>query len=172
MIRKLEWDDFEDLIGTYYSYYEEFKTDPYLGIVFFRERPSMGHEIEWFSSLYAAIESGDAVAMVVEENGHAVGICDVRRNRPGTEVSHLGVLGIAIGKEHRGHGLGEALLRASIEECRGKFHTILLSVFGFNKKAIHLYEKIGFEKYGSMPNGVFRDNAYHEEINMYLSLAE
>lgn len=170
MIRELRWTDFEDLIDAYYSYYDEVRSEPELGIIFYHEKPSMAHEINWFSTLYEDVLKGDAVARVAEEDGHIVGICDVHRVRPGSEVSHSGVLGIAIRKEYRDRGIGKSLLKACLEECRDKFEIILLSVFSVNKRAISLYEKTGFEKYGFFPRSVLRNGTYYDEINMYYKL--
>ncbi len=167
MIRELQWNDFDDLVTAYYSYYDEVKENHDLGLIFYHEKPNMVHEINWFRDLYADFQTGNAVALVLEEDGMAVGICDVRRVRPGSEVSHSGNLGIAIRDGYRDHGNGQKLVKAVLEACRGKFEIIVLSVFTLNRKALHIYEKLGFVKYGTLPKSVLRNGRYFDEYHMY-----
>ncbi len=167
MIRELQWNDFDDLVTGYFSYYDEVKQNPDLGIIFYNERPSMAHEIDWFKNLYSDVLAGDAVAMVLEEDGMAVGMCDVRRLRPGSEVSHTGSLGVVIRSGYRDHGKGQQLVKAALEACRGKFELIVLSVFTINKRAAHVYEKLGFVNYGTLPGSVHRDSRHIDEYQMY-----
>ncbi len=47
---------------------------------------------------------------------------------------------------------------------------ICLSVFADNKRALHVYEKAGFKKYGELPNGVIRKNELSNHIYMYLNV--
>ncbi len=167
MIRELQWRDMDDLVENYYSFYDELKETPDFGIIFHHERPNLGAEVEWFSSLYKDAMEGNAVVAVAEEDGRVVGLCDVRRNRPGTETSHSAVLGIAIKKGYRGRGIGEALMRRVIELSRGRFEIIKLEVFSVNARARHLYEKIGFVEYGTLPNSSKRGDKYYDSVLMY-----
>lgn len=171
MIRDLEWKDFDDLVGNYYSYYDEVAGDyPDMGLVFRHNKPDLEAETGWFSDLYGSVLSGNAVALVAEEGGHAVGLCDVHRKMPGSEVSHIGVLGISIRKDHRNKGIGKTLISEMLEKCRGKFNVIILGVFENNKHAIALYENLGFVRYGNLPFGVKRDDRFYGELQMYYKL--
>ncbi len=168
MIRPLQWRDKDDLIQDYYSYYDEAETDnPDIGIILYDSKPDTVNEIGWFSNLFREVQTGDAVAMVSEEDGHAVGICDVHRMRPGSEVSHAGVLGIAIKREYRGKGIGTELINACLEECREKFQMLILSVFSSNHTAISIYEKAGFVRHGVLPRSVLRKGRYYDEVLMH-----
>ena len=51
---------------------------------------------------------------------------------------------ICIKPEHQNKGIGTAILKEIIFENKGK--NIKLQVFKINKRAIKLYEKIGFER--------------------------
>ena len=170
MIRQLRWNDMDDLIANYYSYYDELSEYPELGLIFRNERPDFESEVKWFSGLYAEVIRGDALAMIAEEDGHAVGICDVHRMRPGSEVSHVGVLGIAIKKGCRDRGIGGSLMSQVLEESRGKFEIIRLGVFSTNQRAIVLYRKLGFKEYGVLPGAIRRGNTYFDEIQMYRNI--
>lgn len=158
----------DDLIDNYYSYYDEVESeDPELGIIFQATRPSLESEVEWFSNLYRGIMNGNAIAMVAEEDGRVVGICDVHRVRPGTELSHKGVLGIVIRKGYRGRGIGGELISRVLEEAQDKYEMILLGVFSNNEGAIRLYRKLGFVEYGVLPRSVKRNGKYYGELQMY-----
>lgn len=165
MIRPLRWNDMDDLVENYYSYYDEVKNEnPELGLIFHDNRPDLVHEAEWFSSLFSDVLKGDAVAYVAEEDGRAVGMCDVHRKMPGSEVSHTGVLGISIARDYRNRGLGRKLLNAMLEECRGKFEAITLAVFESNHYAVRLYREMGFVEYGKFKHSVKRNGKYFDEL--------
>lgn len=168
MIRELLWRDLDDLVSNYYSFYGEKDTDnPDMGIVFLHRKPEMSAEIDWFSNLYRDVIDKNAVAVVAEEDGKAVGLCDVHRMRPGSEVAHIGILGIAIHRDYRGHGIGRAMMESILEKCRDEFDMILLSVFTNNEKAISLYRKVGFVQYGMLPGSVKRGSRYYDGYEMY-----
>ncbi|MEM0141392.1 MAG: GNAT family N-acetyltransferase [Thermoplasmatales archaeon] len=170
MIRKLEWRDMNDLVENYYSYYDELTETPDFGLVLYRERPTYASEVEWFSNLFRNVEMGDAIAVVAEENGKAIGLCDANRVRPGTDMDHVAVLGIAIRKEFRNRGIGEKMIRKVVDLARGKFEVLKLEVFSSNSGAIRLYKKIGFVEYGAIPKEIKRGGMYYDVIYMYYSL--
>lgn len=173
MIRELQWKDYDDIISNYYSFYDEVEDEnPDLGLIFNNERPGLDDEVIWFSTLFTDILKGNAVAMVAEVDGKAVGICDVHRQRPGSELSHKGVVGMAIRKEYRGRGIGRELLNVTIEKCRESYELLLLSVFSTNERAISLYRNAGFITYGEVPKSIKRKARYFSEIHMYLVLGK
>lgn len=51
-------------------------------------------------------------------------------------------------------------------------HRIELQVYSFNKRAIHVYEKLGFKKEGVLSECLYFDNQYHDAIVMSLLEAE
>lgn len=77
---------------------------------------------------------------VVLVDDEPVGICKlaVRSDR-----GWIGGVGVAV--PHRGRGLGEALMRAAIDEARARgLRELWLEVLTPNEPAIRLYEKLGF----------------------------
>ncbi|MFG1445802.1 MAG: GNAT family N-acetyltransferase [Thermoplasmatales archaeon] len=169
MIRELRWNDLEDLVANYYSYYDELKDTPDFGISFYRKRPDYSLEVEWFSGLFRETMEGNALAVVAEEDGKVVGLCDVHRVRPGSELDHSAVLGIAIRKGYRGKGLGELMMKKIIELSKGKFEILKLEVFSVNSRAINLYRRLGFVEYGNFPKAVKRGDRYYDLIQMYFT---
>lgn len=161
----------KDLVDNYYSYYDEVKfRDPELGLIFFHTRPNEENEVHWFTSLYREVLAGNAISLVAEEGGKVVGMCDVHRLRPGSEISHTGVLGIAIREGYRDRGIGKNLMSATLEACRGHFEIIVLAVFAGNERALSMYKKLGFVEHGRLENAVRRGDRYFDEIHMHLQL--
>ncbi len=56
--------------------------------------------------------------------------------------------------EYREMGLGTKLAAAALKGSRSKFDVVFLEVFGKNKRARKLYEKMGFETCGRIKNYV------------------
>ena len=167
MIRELQWTDMDDLVENYYSFYDELKEAPDFGIIFYQKKPDYESEVEWFSALYRRVKEGNALAVVAEEDGKIVGLCDAHRLRPGSEISHAAVLGITIKKEYRGRGLGFRMIQKVIELSRGKFEMLKLEVFSVNSVAMNLYRRLGFVEYGMLPGAIKRGNVYFDSVHMY-----
>lgn len=69
---------------------------------------------------------------------------------------------------HRGKGYGTEALRLMLEYGFGilNLHRIELSVFSYNERAIHVYEKIGFKREGVQREALFYDHQYYDSIQM------
>ena len=171
-VRELRWSDFDDLRESYYLLYEERQAGYPIGITLFAERPSYADEAAWFSTTYQKVLAGDMIASVAELDGHAVGNCMVGRVGPSasSESGHMGLLGIVVHRDYRGRGIGSALLRDALRQCRGKFEAVRLSVFSVNKGARRLYERFGFVLVGHLPRVVRRGTEYFDEDLMLLDL--
>jgi RimJ/RimL family protein N-acetyltransferase len=171
-IRELRWTDFDPLREMYLLLYEERETFPDIGIHLFEERPSYADEVKWFSALYQRVLSGDAIVRVAEVDGAVVGNCVVGREGPSptSEVGHLGVLGILVHRDHRGRGVGDALLRATLAACRGTFDLVYLNVLTVNPRARALYERHGFVLIGVFPAAFRRRGRYLDDQTMVLDL--
>ncbi len=161
-VRPLRRSDCGDLIKNYFSYYDELRTSPDFGIVFYRKKPSYHAELKWFESLYRSVSSGNTIASVAEADGKAVGLCQVTRLRPGSEVDHVAELGIAIIRGYRSIGAGSALIRDVLRRGKG-FETVKLSVFSSNTAAKRLYRRMGFRKYGTFRRSIKRGGRYVDE---------
>ncbi|HEV2317683.1 MAG TPA: GNAT family N-acetyltransferase [Thermoplasmata archaeon] len=170
-IRPLEWRDFDDLVRTYYDCYDDREAGRFLGITLFDRKPSLAEEVSWFTGAFRRQLEGRSVVSIAEVDGHAVGNCTVgAAEGPKTEVAHIGILGILVNKDHRGRGLGTALMKDAIGRSKGVFEAIRLSVFTDNDGAIRLYERLGFVKIGRIPRAVKRGPIYYDEDLMILPL--
>jgi RimJ/RimL family protein N-acetyltransferase len=83
--------------------------------------------------------------------------------------SHVGTFGLSIDASVRGKGLGEALMRAVLDEAvkLPGIRIIELKVKAPNAVARALYEKLGFIEYGLLPLGTQHQGAFVDEVMMY-----
>jgi len=97
-----------------------------------------------------------------------VGWCDiVRHEREG--IDHTGHVGMGVVESHRRQGIGERLIRLSIDDAFSKgIERIELEVFSSNQGAVALYEKIGFILEGRRRKARFIDGTYDDLIVMGL----
>lgn len=60
----------------------------------------------------------------------------------------------------------ELVIQKSIENIKS-LKIITLEVFANNPIAIPLYKKLGFQEYGSLPNGLKRQGEFSDSVLMY-----
>jgi len=88
--------------------------------------------------------AGGAPHFVALADGKVVGWCDVAV-RPRSTQRHSGVLGIGVIRDHRGKGIGRALMQAALTGARASgMRRIELTVRVDNEPAKRLYESFGF----------------------------
>ncbi len=105
---------------------------------------------------------------VYDDRGEQVGDIGVTQVRPHIKWRHRAVMGISVRKEYWGCGLGSFLMQLAVEQAAANgFEQLELGVFEDNVRAIHLYEKFGFAKYGVSPRAFkLKDGTYRDEIIM------
>ena len=139
--------------------------------IVYRKKITLNAEKEWRLQKLKDQKTNQGFLLVVTVDGQIAGTSEARRDRTDSTMQNIG-LGIAIAKKYRGIGLGEALLRENIAECRRFFSpkpkTIYLTVFKDNKVAQRLYRKIGFRKFAVFPNWVNHYGKFGDEIFMKL----
>ena len=97
-----------------------------------------------------------------------VGDFGVAQVRPHIKYRHRAVMGISVLKETWGCGLGSFLMQLAVDQAKANgFEQLELGVYSDNARAIHLYEKFGFERCGTMPHAFkLKDGTYRDEIMM------
>ncbi|HDS11744.1 MAG TPA: GNAT family N-acetyltransferase [Candidatus Wirthbacteria bacterium] len=97
-----------------------------------------------------------------------IGWCDiVPKESP--LMAHVGVLGMGLLKEYREQGLGSRLLATTLEDAQKKqIEKIELDVYATNTRAIHLYEKFGFQIEGVRHKGRKLNGVYDDIVLMGL----
>ena len=92
--------------------------------------------------------SADGILLLAKADGRIVG--DANLNRYPRRMSHRGELGVSVIKEYWNRGVGSNLIKEILAFAReNSFEVIDLEVRSDNPRAIHLYEKFGFQKIGS-----------------------
>lgn len=87
---------------------------------------------------------------------------------PNPRLRHSASIGIMVHKDYQNKGVGSALLKALIDLADNWLMLVRveLTVFEDNEKAIHLYEKFGFEKEGVKRLAGIRNGRYVNELVM------
>lgn len=103
------------------------------------------------------------ILYIFEENGEKAGMFKlVPFTYRTAHAAYLG--GVAIHPTYMGKGLGVLMLQEIIAfSVKSGFNRIELSTAVTNEKAVHLYEKVGFQK-----EGVLRRYTYLKSENRYL----
>ena len=109
----------------------------------------------------------NSLMILAEVNGQLAGNCSLtiggkRRN------AHRATMGIALYEKYWGLGIGKLLLQAVIDTARQKGIDYLeLEVVADNARAIGLYERMGFETIGCLPDAIrWEDGTSHDLLTM------
>jgi ribosomal protein S18 acetylase RimI-like enzyme len=89
------------------------------------------------------------------------------------KVRHIGhVAGMMVRDRLQGRGIGRALIEACIaraHDARG-LELLTLNVTSTNLPALHLYQSVGFIRYGRLEHALKLDGRYHAKDQMVLVL--
>lgn len=167
VVRGLKKSDLEEAVRFANRLVVEKRKNRDLGLLSFDRRVTREAERKWLSGLVEGVRRGETVSVAAFVRGELVGHCDIRR-RKASEERHAGVLGVAVLGGHRGVGIGGTLVAEALDRARrGGLGLVELQVFATNEAAIRLYERMGFEKAGVIPNKILRDGRYFDEVTMF-----
>ena len=111
------------------------------------------------------------VQFVADDDGKLLGWCDALPGEASAGTAHVARLGMGVHQDHRGRGLGRALMEATIEKVRARgLEKIELSVYSSNAPAIALYRKLGFIEEGRKIRGRCVDGEYDDVLLMGLMI--
>ena len=159
VLRTPKWEDLDDLLELINSLVEE-------GAEIIRnEKVSREEEIDWLSKTLASLEKDEIFFLVAEVEGKVIASSDIHPLK-GFE-RHVGVLGIIVKNGFRNVGIGTEMMKALVEQAsKMGLKVLTLSAFATNRRAIHVYEKVGFVQTGVIPRKHFKDGKYIDEIIM------
>ncbi len=134
---------------------------------------SLAQEERWFEALQERLEKREAVVLTMETNDGAhignISLFDINWQDRHAE------LGIAIGeKAYWGQGYGTDAIRTMLGVAFGELnlHRVFLRVHADNARGIRCYEKVGFQKEGTLRESVFRKAVYQDMIVMGILATE
>lgn len=125
--------------------------------------------VEEALALAGTLNSG-GLALTLEVGGAVAGSLGVQRFQS-RYSRHIGEVAIIVAKEHRGAGLGRALMVTAIDWARAVGLTRLtLGVFPGNAAAVGLYRSLGFVEEGLRRHQVLMPDGYRDVLAMSLLL--
>ncbi len=118
---------------------------------------------------YAA--AGNCVFLLaMAREGEIVGMLNCRGSSR-RALRHSCVMGISVAREHRGAGIGTALMQSMLNWASASgIKRIELNVYARNQRAIRLYRSFGFQAEGRRRAAVFQDGEHLDDIVMSLLL--
>ncbi len=159
VLRTPKWEDLDDLLELINSLVDE-KAE-----ITRTEKASREEEIDFLSKALSRLEKNEAFYLVAEVGGKVVAVSEIDR-RSGYE-KHVGVIGIAIRDGFRDLGIGTEMMKTLVVQAQEMDLKVLtLTTFASNKRAIHVYEKVGFVQTGRVPKKHFKEGKYIDEIIM------
>jgi ribosomal protein S18 acetylase RimI-like enzyme len=125
------------------------------GAVGWLDVPSFAQTVGWLDGILTAVAAGQARLAVVEQGGRIVALGRwVRYDKP-TVALNADLQQVMVHPAARGQGLARLLVTALVEDARGAgIETLTLDVRGNNHAAMALYESIGFDVCGRLPDFV------------------
>lgn len=122
--------------------------------------------------LEAKAKSPNGIEILAFVDGKVAGLAGIEAVGAKYKVKHRAEFGISILKEYWGLGLGKALTKACIQCARDAGYVQLeLNVVSENRKALSLYQDLGFKEFGRNPRGFHsRISGFQELVYMLLEL--
>jgi RimJ/RimL family protein N-acetyltransferase len=159
ILRTPRWSDLDDMLGFINSLVEE------EAMIAMEKKKTRDEEINWVTDNLKQLEKNQHMSIVAEVDGHMVGSCELT---PRFErLKHYGRLGIALRDGYRDAGIGQEMMKEMEKHAsRLGVEFIALEVFSINYNAIHVYEKLGYKKVGSYPDGVKYRGEYVDSLHM------
>jgi L-amino acid N-acyltransferase YncA/DNA-binding transcriptional ArsR family regulator len=106
---------------------------------------SADERAEWL----AARSARHPVLVATDADGAVLGWGSLNAFNPRPAYDHVVDLSLYVGREHRGRGIGDALLGALEERARVLgYHKMVLAAFPTNVPGMRLYERHGFQMVG------------------------
>ncbi|OUQ61021.1 GNAT family N-acetyltransferase [Flavonifractor sp. An112] len=115
----------------------------------------------------AGLGPNDHHFVAVLEDGTVIGAAGLHLER-NPRMRHVGSVGLFVHADYQNMGVGSALLKTLLDLADNWLMLVRveLTVFADNERAIHLYEKLGFEKEGLKRMTTVRNGKYADEYMM------
>jgi len=165
ILRTPKWEDLDDLVEFINSLVEE-EAD-----IFTNQKATREEEADWLGRQLAEMEKGNRFILVAEVDGKVVANSSITKREEYSK--HVGGLGIGIRKGYRDIGIGTEMLRTLFTQAeRMSLKMLTLTVFSTNKRAMHVYEKVGFKETGCIPNEIHKNGKFIDHVIVVKQLTE
>jgi ribosomal protein S18 acetylase RimI-like enzyme len=85
-------------------------------------------------------------------------------------MAHRCQIGISVATDQQGKGIGSLLMKTLLDAARlAGFEQMELEVVASNKRAIHLYSRLGFREMGRIPRGFRYREGFYEDLLLMVS---
>lgn len=108
---------------------------------------------------------------VDSDSGEIAGLYILHPNNIG-RCGHIANASYAVKFECRGNHVGEAIVKHSLEKAAELGFRLMQfnAVVAANHPALHLYEKLGFVRLGTIPGGFHMKDGHYEDIVLFYHL--
>jgi hypothetical protein len=149
----------DDLLELINSLVNE-KAEIYITQKFTREA-----EAEWLHKVLLRLKKDEQFFLVAEVDKKVVASSDFQVQGGTDEL--IGAIGIVVRNGYRNLGIGTEIMKTHLEQAASfGSRALTVNVFATNKRAIHVYEKIGFVQTDIVPKKHFRQGSFIDEIIM------
>ena len=159
ILRTPRWKDLDDLLELINSLVEE-QAEIYITEKFTREK-----EAEWLLKVLSRLEKDEQFLLAGEVNKKIVALSDFQVK--GRTEERIGAIGIIVRNGYRNLGIGTEIMKTILEQAAFfGLQTVTVNAFATNKRAIHVYEKVGFVQSGIIPKKHLRQGVFIDEVIM------
>lgn len=134
----------------------------------FKQR-AVENQIKWFKE---NAESDSAIILAAYHNNRMIGFSNGHSYKD-IKRKHRAILGVSLRSEFRGLGIGHKLMEvliANMKQFPG-VKIIELDVMLINKKALRMYEKLGFKRAGIFPKAfILPTGEVSDNLSMYIEV--
>ncbi len=160
VLRTPRWEDLDDFLELINSLVDE-KADIYITEKFTRES-----EAEWLTKALSRLEKDEQFFLAAEVDKKVIALSDFQV-KEGDPEQHPGFLGIIVRKGYRDLGIGTEIMKTMLQQAASfGFKKVSVNAFITNKRAIHVYKKVGFAETGIIRNRHFRQGKFIDEITI------
>lgn len=116
--------------------------------------------------------SGDGFTLGAFAGDHLIGMATFNRLDGVKERHKGGIYGVYVAPDHRGQGVGEALIASAMDLVRQNpgVEQIILAVGACQHAAPRLYQRLGFQLFGTEPRALKVGGRYVDEHHLILRL--
>lgn len=127
----------------------------------------MEDEEQWYQSFSAISDGVYHFAIERIDTGEYIGGCGINKV---SQKSRVATVGIFLGTVHQNQGFGSEAMQLLVDFCflEMNLNKVKLKVYAFNQRAIHCYQRLGFQTEGVQRQEIFRNGSYHDEWLMAL----